>query len=45
MWKAKVGQGGECTNGCLLDFPYFKENYKLKAIDLSWVISKYLMRI
>ena len=23
------------TNGCLLDYPYFKENYKLIAIDLT----------
>ena len=23
------------TTGCLLDYPYFKENYKLIAIDLS----------
>ena len=23
------------ATGCLLDYPYFKENYKLIAIDLS----------
>ena len=23
------------TTGCLLDYPYFKENYKLIAIDFS----------
>ena len=23
------------STGCLLDYPYFKENYKLIAIDLS----------
>ena len=23
------------TTGCLLDYPYFKENYKMIAIDLS----------
>lgn len=23
------------TNGCQLDFPYFKENYKVISIDLS----------
>ena len=23
------------TTGCLLNFPYFRENYKLTAIDLS----------
>ena len=25
----------DCTTGNLLDFAYFKENYKLVAIDLS----------
>ena len=28
-------QGDHSTTGCLLDYPYFKENYKLIAIDLS----------
>ena len=23
------------TAGCLLDYPYFKENYKMIAVDLS----------
>ena len=26
---------GQCTTGCLLDYPYFKKYYKLIAIDLS----------
>ena len=28
-------QGDEYTTGCLLDYPYFKEYYKMIAIDLS----------
>ena len=30
-----TGQGDHCTTGCLLDYSYFKGNYKLIAIDLS----------
>ena len=33
--KIAMGQGDDYTMGCLLDYPYFKENYKLIAIDLS----------
>ena len=33
--KIATGKGDDCTNGCLLDCPYFKENYKMIAIDLS----------
>ena len=33
--KIAIGQGDNCTIVCLLDYPYFKENYKLIAIDLS----------
>ena len=33
--KIATGQGDDCTTGCLLDYPYFKEFYKLIAIDLS----------
>ena len=29
------GQGNDYTPGCLLDYPYFKNYYKLIAIDLS----------
>ena len=32
--KISAGQGDEYTAGCLLDYSYFKENYKLIAIDL-----------
>ena len=33
--KIAIGQGGDYTTGCLLDYPYFKENYKMITIDLS----------
>ena len=33
--KIATGQGDDYTTGCLLDYSYFKENYKLIAIDLS----------
>ena len=33
--KVKIGQVDDCTTSCLLDYPYFKENYMLIAIDLS----------
>ena len=33
--KISTGQGDDCTTGCLLDFAYFKKNYKLVAVDLS----------
>ena len=28
-------EGDEYTTGCLLDYPYFKDYYKMIAIDLS----------
>lgn len=30
-----TGQGNDYTTGCLLDYSYFKEIYKLIAIELS----------
>ena len=33
--KIATGKGDNYTTGCLLDYPYFKENYKMIAIDLS----------
>ena len=33
--KTATGQGDDYTTGCLLDYPYFKENYKMIAMDLS----------
>ena len=32
--KIDSGQGDDYTTNCLLDYPYFKENYKLIATDL-----------
>ena len=31
-WKIVTGQGNDYTTCCLLDYPYFKEHYKLIAI-------------
>ena len=33
--KIATGQGDYYTTGCLLDYTYFKKNYKMIAIDLS----------
>ena len=33
--KIATGQGDDYTAGCLLDYPYFKENCKMIEIDLS----------
>ena len=33
--KKSTGQGDDYTTGCLLDFAYFKKNYRLIAADLS----------
>ena len=33
--KIAIGQGDDYTTGCLLDYPYFKDSYKLIAVDLS----------
>ena len=33
--KKLTGQGDDYTTGCLLDFAYFKEKYRLIAADLS----------
>ena len=33
--KVSTGQGDDYTTGCLLDFAYFKNNYRLIAADLS----------
>ena len=33
--KIATGQGDDCTTGCLLDFPCFKDSYKMIAVDLS----------
>ena len=33
--KLATGQRDDCTTGCLLDYAYFRGNYKMIAIDLS----------
>ena len=33
--KIATGQGDDYTTGCLLDYSYFKEDYRMIAIDLS----------
>ena len=33
--KIATGQGDDYTTGCLLDYSYFKDHYKIIAIDLS----------
>ena len=33
--KIVIGQGDDYTTGCLLDYPYFEDTYKMIAVDLS----------
>ena len=33
--KLATGQGDDYTAGCVLDYPYFKDSYKMIAVDLS----------
>ena len=33
--KIAIGKGDDYTTGCLLDYPYFKDSYKMIAVDLS----------
>ena len=33
--KIATAQGDDYATGCLLDYPYFKDSYKMIAIDLS----------
>ena len=33
--KIATGQGDDCTTGCLLDYSYFANTYKMIAVDLS----------
>ena len=35
MRKVSTSQGDDYTAGCLLDYNYFEEHYKMIAIDLS----------
>ena len=33
--KFATGQENDYTTGCLLDYPYFKDGYKMIAVDFS----------
>ena len=33
--KLATDQGDDYTTGCLLDYPYFSNTYKMIAVDLS----------
>ena len=33
--KVATGKGDDYTNGSLLDYPYFRDSYKMIAVDLS----------
>ena len=33
--KIATGKGDDYTTGCLLDYPYFKDSYKMIAADLT----------
>ena len=33
--KIAIGQGDDITNGCLLDYSYFANTYKMIVVDLS----------
>ena len=33
--KITIGEGDDCTTGCLLDYNYFEKYYKMIATDLS----------
>ena len=33
--KVSTGQGYDYTTGCLLDYQYFKDDYRLIAVNLS----------
>ena len=39
--KIATGQGDDYTTGCLLDYSYFKEHYKLIAINLMLIQKQY----
>ena len=33
--KSTIGEGDDCTTGCLLDYTYFQKYYKMIGIDLN----------
>ena len=39
--KIATGQGDDYTTGCLLDYSYFKEHYKLIVINLMLIQKQY----
>ena len=43
--RIATGQEDDYAMGCLLDYSYFKENFKLIAIDLSKQQSSFLLKI
>ena len=34
VWKIATGQGNDSTASYMLDYPYFRENYKMITIGL-----------
>ena len=42
--KVSIGQGDDYTTGCLLDYAYFKDNYRLIVVDLSKQIALVLIQ-
>ena len=34
IWKISTSQGDNYTTGCLLDYPYFDDHYRMIVIDL-----------
>ena len=34
-YEVSTGYGDDYATGCLLDYAYFKDNYRLIAVDLS----------
>ena len=35
VWKVSTGQGDDYATCCFLDYAYFKDNYRLNAVDSS----------
>ena len=43
--KTAIGQGDDYTTGCLIDYPYFKNYYKITATEKLAVDPKPIQRI
>ena len=41
--KICIGSGDDYKTGCLLDYPYFKDSYKMTAADLKIVSATFLL--